>query len=70
MEKITKICNESQPGETSLIRSPREKWKHQIHKGMWKIGVKEENARDRVRRGWVVGEGKYQLVQITKCISY
>lgn len=49
MEKITKIFNESQPGETSLIGSPREKWKHQIHKDMWKMGVKEENARDRER---------------------
>lgn len=68
MEKIIKILNESQPGETSLIGSPREKWEQQIHKDMWKMGLKEENARDREKCGWVVGEGKYQLVQITKCI--
>lgn len=66
MEKITKIFNESQPGETSVIGSPREKWKHQIHKDMWKMGLKEENARDIARWGRVVGEG----VQTNKYISY
>lgn len=71
MEKTTKIVfNESQPGETSLIGSPREKWKHQIHKDMWTMGLKEDNARDREKWGWVDGEGKYQIVQTTKCVSY
>lgn len=59
LRKLTKIIHESPPQGIRPLGSPRIRWKDQVR--MRKLGLEEEDVRDRGRRWRVVGEAKYQL---------
>lgn len=40
---------------------PRARWETRYKKICEKMGLEEEDARDRERRWWIVDEAKYQL---------